>query len=66
MSCVSQSVAANICLTLITTDDQFNEDALHPIKRRACVTRAVVAERSTMTAASFMSLCAETLHATAS
>lgn len=48
MSCVSQSVAANICLTLITTDGQFNEDALHPIKKRKCVTPAVIVNSSVM------------------
>lgn len=48
MSCVSQSVAANICLTLTTTDGQCNEDALHPIEKRTCVTPAVIVNRSVM------------------
>lgn len=48
MSCVSRSVAANICLTLITTDGQFNEDTLHPMRKRTCVTPAVIVNRSTV------------------
>lgn len=32
---------------IITTDGQFNEDALHPIRKRTCVTPAVIVNRST-------------------